>query len=219
MKKKHLAGYSSLALAAIGGWIAGTTLYAAASDRPPRFSQLTIEQLDDQQRPLAEHVLAYSSVGLGGPYNLLLRSPSAAKPMIELLDYLRFHTSVPTRLNEFAILIQGRVWRSQVEWHAHYPLARKAGVAEQTLSDLKANRRPGQMQPDEAAVYDFCTELYSRHQVSDATYARLRQFLDEKQVIDLTLLNGAYISLASLMAMGEQGLPPGVEAAFKPDEP
>ncbi len=185
----------------------------------PRFPQLTLEQLNDAQRPLAQYVMGFSSVGIGGPYNLLLRSPGAAKPMLDLLDYLRFHTSVPARLNEFAILIQGRAWRSQVEWHAHYPLALKAGVSEQTLAGLKALRRPDAMQPDEAAVYDFSTELYRTHEVSDATYARARQFLSDQQVIDLTLVNGAYIGLASLMAMGQQGLPPGVEPAFRPGEP
>jgi 4-carboxymuconolactone decarboxylase len=190
----------------------------AAPAPAPRFPQLTLEQLNDQQRPLAQYVMGFSSVGIGGPYNLLLRSPGAAKPMLDLLDYLRFHTSVPTRLNEFAILIQGRAWRSQVEWHAHYPLALKAGVSAQTLAGLKALRRPDAMQPDEAAVYDFCTELYGSHGVADATYARVRQFLSAQQVIDLTLVNGAYVGLASLMAMGEQGLPPGVEPAFKPGE-
>jgi 4-carboxymuconolactone decarboxylase len=192
---------------------------AASSPAPPRFPQLTLEQLNDAQRPLAQYVMGFSSVGIGGPYNLLLRSPGAAKPMLDLLDYLRFHTSVPTRLNEFAILIQGRAWRSQVEWHAHYPLALKAGVSEQTLAGLKALRRPDAMQPDEAAVYDFTTELYRNHEVSDATYARLHQFLSDRQMIDLTLVNGAYIGLASLMAMGQQGLPPGVEPAFRPGEP
>ena len=191
---------------------------AAAPAPAPRFPQLTLEQLNDQQRPLGQYVMGFSSVGIGGPYNLLLRSPGAAKPMLDLLDYLRFHTSVPTRLNEFAILIQGRAWRSQVEWHAHYPLALKAGVSEQTLAGLKALRRPDAMQPDEAAVYDFCTELYGSHGLSDATYARVRQFLSDQQVIDLTLVNGAYVGLASLMAMGQQGLPPGVEPAFKPGE-
>jgi 4-carboxymuconolactone decarboxylase len=212
---------AAIGLAAVGGWLASTTLHAAAatSEPAPRFPQLTMEQLNDQQRPLGQYVMGFSSVGIGGPYNLLLRSPSAAKPMLDLLDYLRWHTSVPTRLNEFAILIQGRAWRSQVEWHAHYPLALKAGVSEKTLADLKANRRPGSMQPDEAAVYDFCDELYRTHQVADATYARLRQFFNEQQVIDLTLLSGTYVSLASLMAMGQQGLPPGVEPAFKPGEP
>jgi len=163
--------------------------------------------------------MGFSSVGIGGPYNLLLRSPSAAKPMLDLLDYLRWHTSVPTRLNEFAILIQGRAWRSQVEWHGHYATALKAGVSEKTLAELKANRRPDSMQPDEAAVYDFCMQLYRTHQVSDANYARLRQFLNEQQVIDLTLVSGTYVSIASLMAMGNQGLPPGIELAFKPGEP
>lgn len=216
---RNMAWSAAIVLALVGGWVASSTLHAAAPAGEPRFPQLTMAQLDDQQRPLGSYIMGFSSVGIGGPYNLLLRSPSAAKPMLELLDYLRWHTSVPTRLNEFAILIQGRVWRSQVEWHAHYPLAIKAGVSEQTLADLKASRRPASMQPDEAAVYDFCTELYSSHQVSDATYARLRQFLNAQQVIDLTVVSGTYVSLASLMAMGNQGLPPGVEPAFKPGEP
>lgn len=216
---RNIGWSGAIAVALLGGWFASTTLRAAAPAGEPRFPQLTMAQLDDRQRPLGAYVMSFSSVGIGGPYNLLLRSPSAAKPMLELLDYLRWHTSVPVRLNEFAILLQGRVWRSQVEWHGHYARAIKAGVSQQTLADLKANRRPGSMQPDEAAVYDFCTELYRTHQVADATYARLRQYLNEQQLIDLTLLSGTYVSLAALMAMGDQGLPPGVEAPFKPGEP
>jgi 4-carboxymuconolactone decarboxylase len=85
----------------------------------PRFPQLTLEKLDEQQRPLGEKIMKISSVGLAGPYNPLLRSPVMAQRMYDLLDYLRWHTSVPTKLNEFAILIQARLWRSQVEWFAH----------------------------------------------------------------------------------------------------
>jgi 4-carboxymuconolactone decarboxylase len=217
--KTNIAWSCAVVLAVIGGWFVSATLHAAAPGAEPRFAQLTLAQLNDQQRPLAEYITGFSTVGIGGPYNLLLRSPSAAKPMLELLDYLRWHTSVPTRLNEFAILIQARAWRSQVEWHGHYANALKAGVSEQTLAELKANRRPESMQPDEAAVYDFCMELNGRHQVSDANYARLRQLLNEQQVIDLTLVSGAYVSLAALMAMGQQGLPPGMELAFMPGDP
>src|SRR2546426_2969697 len=114
-----------------------------------------MDGLNDAQRPLAEKIMKISSVGIGGPYNALLRSPVMAQLMYDLLDYLRWHTSVPTRLNEFAILITARLWRSQVEWFAHAPLAIKAGLAENIVADLKANRRPDGMQPDEAAVYDF----------------------------------------------------------------
>ena len=78
---------------------------------------------------------------------------------------------------------------------------------------------PVRMQPDEAAVYDFCTELFTRHAVSDETYGRLHQFLDDRQIVDLTLLQGLYVTVASVMAMADQGLPPGTELAFKPGEP
>src|SRR5215510_11948198 len=124
-----------------------------------RFPQLTIDRLDDRQRPLAEQILKVSSIGIGGPYNPMLRSPVYGQRMFDLLAYLRWQTSVPLRLNEFAILIIARQWRSQVEWFAHGPLAEKAGLSPRIIAELKANRRPSSMAPDEAAVYDFVTEL------------------------------------------------------------
>ena len=75
--------------------------------------------------------------------------------LVLLLGYLRFHTSVPTRLNEFAILIQGRLWTAQIEWIAHYPLAIKAGLSESVAEDLRQGKRQAAMKPDEAVVYDF----------------------------------------------------------------
>src|SRR5258706_209485 len=158
-----IAGKMVLAvvLAGTGGLLAGMVFNAPAMRKEPRFSQLTMEQLNSAQRPVAQRVMGFSIVGLGGPYNCMLRSPAAATPMLDLLDYLRFRTSVPKRLNEFAIVIQARLWRNQLVWFGHAPVALKAGVSEQTLADLKRNKRPASMQPDEAAVYDFCTELYT----------------------------------------------------------
>jgi 4-carboxymuconolactone decarboxylase len=175
----------------------------------PRFAQLTVDQLNAQQKALADDILKVSSVGIGGPYNLLLRSPDLGKRMFTLLDYLRFNTSVPRRLNEFAILIQARLWTSQVEWLAHYPLALKEGVSEATLADLKARRRPASMKPDEAAVYDLSMEISTTHQVSDASYKRAAQYLNEQQLVDLLALSGTYASLAMMMNAVEQSVPPG----------
>src|SRR5919205_656054 len=187
--------------------------------KPPRFPQLTYEQLNVYQKPLGEQILKVSSVGLGGPYNPLLRSPVLAQRMYDLLDYLRWNTSLPLRLNEFAILIQARLWRSQVEWYAHYPLAIKAGLSEQVAADLKANRRPAGMQADEAVVYDFLTELATRHAVSDETFDRAKKLLGEQQVVDLTALGGTYVTVAMLLSVAEEGVPPGKEPPFKPGEP
>lgn len=177
--------------------------------KPPRFPQLTIEQLSAAQMPLADAIMKVSSVGIGGPYNAMLRSPEMGERLFALLDYVRFKSSVPRRLNEFAILIQARVWTSQVEWLAHYPLAIKEGLSEATAADLKAGRRPASMKPDEAAVYDLCMELSATHTVSDATYRRAAQIFTEQQIVDLLTVSGTYTSLAMMMNAVAQGVPAG----------
>src|SRR5690349_20184094 len=140
-----------------------------------RFPQLTLDQLNEQQKPLGDQVMKVSSVGIGGPYNLLLRSPVLGQRLFDLFDYLRWNSSVPTRLNEFAILIIGRQWRSQVEWFAHAPIAIKAGLSPDIIAELKSNKRPAGMAEDEAVVYDFVTELTTTHKVSDETFVRGRR--------------------------------------------
>jgi len=214
-----MAWMASVLLAAAGGWWASAVLQSGAIGKEPRFPQLTMDQLNDQQRALAEKIMKISSVGLGGPYNAMLRSPIFAQRMFDLLDYLRFNTSVPHRLNEFAILIQARLWRSQVEWYAHYPLALKAGLSEQVAADLKANKRSGGMQPDEAAVYDLCVELSTKHEVSDETFNRAKQLLGEQQVVDLIAVSGTYMTVAMILSAAEQGVPPGKEPPFQAGDP
>jgi 4-carboxymuconolactone decarboxylase len=200
------------------GWIAANTS-SPAIGKEPRFPQLTLEQLNDQQRPLGDQIMKISSVGLGGPYNPMLRSPIYAQRMYDLLDYLRWHTSVPTKLNEMAILIVGRQWRSQVEWYAHAPLARKAGLADSIIADLKAGKRPAGMSPEEEVVYDFVTDLTIKHAVSDELFARARKLLGEQQVVDLTAVAGTYVGVAMILAMAEQGVPADKEPPFKDGEP
>ncbi len=190
--------------------------HAEGTAMEKRFPQLTIDQLNDQQRVLAEEIMKVSSVGLGGPYNPMMRSPVMGERLFRLLDYLRFKTSVPRRLNEFAILIQARLWTSQVEWYAHYPLAIKAGLSEAVAADLKDGKRPAGMKPDEAAVYDFCTELSTNHAVSDATFNRAKETLGEQQLVDLIALSGTYVTVAMLLNAAQEPVPPGKSPPLQP---
>jgi 4-carboxymuconolactone decarboxylase len=217
MRRSALIIMAMLTLAA--GSVAIIATGSRAMSKEPRFSQLTMDQLSDQQKPLAEQIMKVSSVGIGGPYNPLLRSPVLGQRMFDLLYYLRWETSVPLKLNEFAILIIGRQWRSQVEWLAHAPLAIKAGLSPDIVTELKANKRPSNMPPQESAVYDFVTELTTKHEVSDETFNRAKELLGEQQVVDLTAVAGSYVAVAMLLAMSEQGVPPGREPPFKPGEP
>jgi len=209
---------SSVTLAAAGGWLAAAVVSGPAAGKEPRFPQFTMDQLTEAQKPLGDQIVKVSSVGIGGPYNLLLRSPVLGQRLFDLFDYLRWKTSVPTRLNEFAILIIGRQWRSQVEWFAHAPIATKAGLSPDIIAELKANKRPSKMAEDEAVTYDFVTELTTTHKVSDETFARAKKVFNDQQLVDLTAVSGNYIMVAMILAMAEQSVPPDKVEPFKPGE-
>ena len=190
-----------------------------APDKPPRFPQLTMDQLDAAQKPLGEQIVKVSSIGLGGPYNPMLRSPVLGQRLYDLFHYLRWETSVPMRLNEFAIIIIARQWRSQVEWFAHAPIAQKAGLSPDIIAELKTGKRPPNMPEKEAVVYDFVTELTTTRKVRDETFARAQKVFSEQQIVDLTAVAGNYVMVAMMLAMAEQTVPSGKEEPFGPNEP
>jgi len=187
-----------------------------SADKEQRFPLLILEQLNDQQRPFADEILKVSSIGISGPFNMMLRSPVMGQRMFAMLDYLRFNTSVPRKLNEFAILIQARLWTSQVAWTAQYSFALKAGLPQAVADDLKVGKRPASMQPDEAAVYDLCMDLAKDHVVSDATFKKARELFSDQQIVDLITVSGVYITLPTLSNTAEDATPGGKTPPLQP---
>jgi 4-carboxymuconolactone decarboxylase len=188
----------------------------------PRFEPLDPAALDDRQQVAASGLLAGATRAGGpggqhmaatgsfpGPYDFLLRSPELALRWRQYAEYVRFDTSLPLRLNEFAILIQARYWTAQFEWWAHHPLALRAGLSEAVAEDLRHGRRPQAMTDDEAAVYDFCVELMQDRTVSDAVLERLRRQLSEQQVVDLVAVTGFYATVSMILNTVDAALPPG----------
>jgi len=206
MKQDGLRGLR-LQFAVVAMCFLTTAAMAQIQNNTPRFPQLTMEQLNPQQKALAQEILKVSSGGLGGPYNALLRSPELAQRTFNLLDYLRFKTSVPRPLNEFAILIQSRLATAQYEWWAHYPLALKAGLPAAIADALKEGKRPAKMAAEEDAVYQFCVEMSFNHAVSDATFNRVHSLLGEQQTVDLIVLSGTYVMVSMLLNTAEVGVP------------
>ena len=167
-------------------------LSAIPAQAAERFPQLSPDQMTPEQRKVAEAIMSGPRASLGGPFNAWLRSPETADRLQRVGEQLRFHSSVPPRLNEFAILITARAWDADYEWSAHYPLAMKAGLNPAVADDLAHGRRPASMAADEAAIYDFVTELRRTHKVSDPTYAAARKVLGDQGIVDLTALCGYY---------------------------
>ena len=183
-------------------------LMATSAHAAERFPVLKPEQMTPEQRAVAEAIQSGPRKSLGGPFNAWLRSPEVADRAQKVGEYIRFKSSVPAKLNEFAILITARHWNAKYEWYAHYPLALQAGLEPAVAADLAQGRRPRGMSEDEAVIYDFSTELRRDRQVSDATYARAKALLGEQGIVDLIGVNGYYDLVSMTLNTARVATPP-----------
>src|SRR5579863_5867753 len=135
--------------------------------RGDRFKPLTYEQMTPEQKALIDHLLSGERGTVTGPFNVLLRSPEMGDLAQKFGAEMRYHSSIPRKLNEFAILITARFWSSQYEWYAHQRDGLKYGLNAALIDSLAAGQRPAPMEPDEAIVYNFCSELLQTKRVSD----------------------------------------------------
>jgi len=193
-------------------WLLMTVATASAADR---FPGLALDQMTPDQKKVAEAIMSGPRKSLSGPFNAWLRSPELADRLQRVGEYVRFNTSLPPRLNEFAILITAREWTAQYEWYAHRPLALKAGLDPRTADDLAAGKRPAAMQDDEAIIYDFCVQLHRRKNVDDATFKAALEKLGEKGVIDLIGVTGYYDVVSMTLNLAEVPLPQGIDPPLK----
>jgi len=190
-----------------------------ADQEPTRFPQLKLEELPEESRPLGDHIMKTSSAGLLGPYNVMLRSPVMATKLKALMDYFAFETTLPRKFVEFAILIQARLWTSNVEWFSHVGTAMKAGLSQSVVDDLKANVRPKEMMEDEEVVYDVCMEMCAKKEISEELFMKAKGVLGEQMLVDLTAAAGTYALVAMMLSLNEGGWPAAFAAKMKVEKP
>ena len=192
--------------------VASTMGAAAAQTRMP---EMAPAQMSPEQKAMYDAIMAGPRHSMEGPFNMWLRSPDLGNRLQRVGEYLRFNTTIPHNLNEFAILITAVEWKSGFEWYAHYPLAIKAGLEPAVAKDLQEGRRPANMTADETLVYDFATQLQRQKQVSDAVYAGAVKRFGEQGVTDLVSLIG-YYNLVSMTLNVAQVQPPASAGATLP---
>lgn len=177
-----------------------------------RIPKLKPEEMSERQRKLALEIGASRGGGMavGGPWGLLLRNPELCERAASFGTMLRDATSVPKRLSEIAIVMTARVWTAQFEWYAHAPQALRAGVSKTVLDAIRDRRRPPFEHRDEAAVFDYLTELYGTKKVSEKTYQALIAEIGPQAAIELTAITGFYATVAMLTVAFEADLPDGV---------
>lgn len=180
-----------------------------------RFKPLTWDAMSPQQKTMTMNLLTGPRRGMGGPFNVLLRSPEMGDLAQKLGEYARFRPDVPAKLRELAIIVTARHWTAQYEWNAHRRAAAQAGLKEEIIEAIADRKRPTGMQPDEEVVYNFATELLETKNVSDAAFKAVVDKFGEKGVVDIIGVMGYYQMVSMLLNVDRYPLPAGTEPELK----
>ena len=207
MRLKHAAAIVPFLMVATMAQTPGSSVKLVGD----RFKPLTYGEMTPAQRAMTDHILAGERGAMGGPFNVLLRSPEIGDAAQQLGAQVRFHSSLPRKLNELAIIITARHWTAHYEWYAHKRAALQAGLDPSIVDAVAAGRRPASMQPDEEAVYAFCTELLQTRQVSDATFRAAVNAFGERGVVDMIAVTGYYQLVSMVLNVDRYPLPDGVK--------
>jgi len=185
--------------------------------RPTSYDALTREQ-----KAYVNSILSGPRGDISGSLGIMMVSPGLGDLAQKAIAYARFagregYSTVPPKLSELAILMGARAWTAQYAWNAHERAGLNAGLSVEVVEAVKAGRRPTTMEKDVEAVYNFCNELLTTKQVSDATFEVAKRVLRGDQgVVDLVGTLGLYQMVAMLMVVDRMPLPPGVEPPLKP---
>jgi len=158
-----------------------------------------------------EDFLATRKVGFSGPWHVLIRSPELLTHAQRMGEYLRYRCTIAGRLSELAILLTAREWTQDFEFGVHKRHALEAGLAPQTIEDIRAGRSPKGLDEDGQIVADFVEELLRRKGVSESTWGRALGRFGEQGCVDLCGIVGYYGLLAACMNAARIPPPPGEE--------
>jgi 4-carboxymuconolactone decarboxylase len=183
----------------------------------PRLALTQEPEMTEAQRALLASLRAGprgQSITPRGPFAVWMHAPALGELAQNLGAHCRYHTALPPRLSEFAILCTARQWRAQYEWYAHAPMAERAGVKPKTIEDLRGGRAPKSAPADERAIFAFVQELYKAKRVSDRTYKRVQSLLGDAATVELVGILGYYVLISMTLNVFRMMPPAEAKLAF-----
>ena len=162
-----------------------------------RIPLVTRDQVTDNEKPAYDAFMA-SRAGRPniGPYTLLLHMPEMAQKLEALRLYLRDEASLSQKLQEIVMISVAREMNCAFIWYAHAAAARKAGVRDDIVDNIRERRPLTNLDADEQAVVDFTRELLQLRKVSRATFDAATARFGQRGMLTLTNLIACYAVLA-----------------------
>jgi 4-carboxymuconolactone decarboxylase len=191
--------------------------------RHGRLHWYTPDELDADQRAYYDQLLSGPRDPKGivdeqgrlvGAFNARVLDPRVGTVIQELGAALRFGTVLTDRQREIAILTVAEAEQCSYEWNAHAQVARKVGIVDSELDELRAGKCPASLPSIEERTWKTASLLAKDGDLPDEDYAAAVAELGEPAVFALVSIVGYYQHTALAIRVWRVPLRDGDTEAF-----
>jgi alkylhydroperoxidase family enzyme len=144
-------------------------------------------------KDLADRIRAARRGRVINVYRLLLHSPPLAETWFDHNNAVRWDTGLDGRLREMVIIRIGNLARARYVVGQHVPkLALAEGLSLAECEALKDWQDSNLFSPRDRAVLAYTDAMTRDIEVPDAVFEPLREYFDDRQLVELTVLIGTY---------------------------
>jgi len=156
------------------------------------------EAFAEETRAAVRHILKTRN-SMPPPSSYLTYAGKAGTLLSDLVDHLRYHTSLTDAETELAICISARASNADYIWNGHVRLGLQAGTREEALHAVDTYGPLDGLTADEALIIRFGRELLESPQVSDETVNAVRARYGEQGLLELTAVMSVYTMNANIL--------------------
>ena len=164
------------------------------------------EALAEATRAAVRHILE-TRKSLPPPSSYLTYAGQAGARLSDLVEHLRYHTSLSDAESELAICTAARAANADFIWNAHVRLGLKAGTREEAIHAVDTYAPLDGLTADEALIIRFGRELLEAPRVSDDTFDAVRARYGENGLLELTAVMSVYMMNASILRVMDHQAP------------
>jgi alkylhydroperoxidase family enzyme len=147
-------------------------------------------------------------------FKLMAHAETSFRPLLSLGTSILSQHQLSAKMRELAILRVARLSGAEYEWVQHVPIAIGAGASEAQVAALQADAvNDVSFDPVERLVLAFTTEVVERVGATEATFREMEKHFSSREIVELVLAIGFYMTVARLMETMRIDLEPAAGTA------
>ncbi len=174
-----------------------------------RVPPLEPDRFTPEQRRVYAEIAGPRGGTVAGPFGVWMHQPRIADAANRFGNAVRAEGKLEKRLFELMVLTIARHWSAQYEWSAHEDAARKAGLADAVIEDIRHRRAPTFARADEKLIHEVVSELITTRALRQETYDGAVAAFGLDLMIELVTAAGFYTVAAMMINAFDCPVPSG----------